>query len=200
MSSLNDFCTQRPNLTRPIINTIRFDKDVTKPPTKFDLNEFTAPFQQIVETYAIPRYKEMNPAPFTAATFPFLFGVMFGDACHGLIFFLFGLYLLMRSDDFKARGGTYEILAKLRYMIALCGFFSLYNGLIYNDFASLPLIAADSCFELKHSTDPHKPEYFERKPNCLYPFGIDWVWYMSSNDIPFMNSFKMKVAIILGVL
>jgi V-type H+-transporting ATPase subunit a len=29
-----------------------------------------------VDTYGVPRYREANPALFTAATFPFLFAVM----------------------------------------------------------------------------------------------------------------------------
>ena len=198
MHQLNQFCDQQSNAIRPIIQAIKVDLKKVKPPTKFDLNEFTEPFQAIVETYAIPKYKEINPAVFTAATFPFLFGVMFGDACHGLIFFLFGLYLLIRGRDFKARGGAYKVLASLRYLIAMMGFFSLYNGIIYNDFASLPLISTESCYTIQNEHEKH--ESFERSKDCVYPVGIDWVWYMASNEIPFMNSFKMKVAIILGVL
>jgi V-type H+-transporting ATPase subunit a len=37
----------------------------SKPPTYFRLNEFTAPFQEIVDTYGTPSYKEANPAFFT---------------------------------------------------------------------------------------------------------------------------------------
>ncbi len=49
------------------------------PPTFFRVNKFTDPFQSIVNTYGWPRYKEANPGLFTIFTFPFLFGVMYGD-------------------------------------------------------------------------------------------------------------------------
>ena len=200
---LMQYCSSKPNITKPIVQTIKFDPSITKPPSKFDLNEFTAPFQQIVDTYAIPKYKEINPAVFTAGSFPFLFGVMFGDACHGLIILVFGLYLLFRSDEFKRRGGVYSVLASLRYLVTLLGFFSFYNGLIYNDFASLPLIVFPSCYNTNNPLpmpDGTGDFYYPRNTDCIYPFGIDWVWYMTKNDIPFLNSFKMKVAIILGVI
>jgi V-type H+-transporting ATPase subunit a len=37
----------------------------------------------IINTYGVPRYREINPAVFTVASFPILFGVMFGDVGHG---------------------------------------------------------------------------------------------------------------------
>jgi len=47
-----------------------------------------------VDTYGVPSYKEINPAIFTQVTFPFLFGVMFGDIGHGLLILIPSLIML----------------------------------------------------------------------------------------------------------
>jgi len=35
--------------------------------------------------------------------------------------------------------------------------------------------------------------------DCVYPLGVDPVWYMAKNELTYMNSLKMKIAVILGV-
>jgi V-type H+-transporting ATPase subunit a len=54
-------------------------------------------------------YKEVNPAIFAQVTFPFLFGVMFGDMGHGTLLLIFGLGLVFGAD--KLKGGPMEALA-----------------------------------------------------------------------------------------
>ena len=46
------------------------------PPTAFSLHRMMQPYQDLVSTYGVPRYQEINPGIFTVVTFPFLFGVM----------------------------------------------------------------------------------------------------------------------------
>jgi V-type H+-transporting ATPase subunit a len=47
-----------------------------------------------VDTYGVPRYGEVNPGFFTSVTFPYEFGIMFGDIGHGGVLLLFGSVLL----------------------------------------------------------------------------------------------------------
>jgi vacuolar-type H+-ATPase subunit I/STV1 len=72
-------------------------------PTHFTVNKYTYAFQEFVNTYGIPRYREANPALFTAATFPFLFGVMYGDIGHGGLLALAGLYLIATEANATRR-------------------------------------------------------------------------------------------------
>ena len=81
------------------VDPIQFSK--ITPPTSFSLNVFTEPSQDIVDMYGIPSYKEINPALFTTVTFPFLFGMMFGDIGHGFMLTL-GTLLMFAYGHFAA--------------------------------------------------------------------------------------------------
>ena len=88
-----------------------------------------------------------------------------------------------------------EYIFKLRYLFVLVGVFSLYSGFVYNDFLSIMPNFFESCWQKGEGG-----ETFDRVEGCVYPFGFDWRWSESSNSIEFFNSFKMKFAIIIGVI
>lgn len=178
------------------------------PPTLFRTNDFTQPFQTIVETFSIPRYKEINPALVTTVTFPFLFGLMFGDVAHGLALFLIAVYVasskMYKSKDLRP-------LYKIRYLLLLMGFFSVYCGFIYNDFLGVKMYNYRSCYDEGHSAPEHNlstsnntttetREIMIKRSQCTYPVGFDHVWGFAKNEITFENSFKMKFSIIVGFL
>lgn len=162
-----------------------------KKPTHIKTNEFTYAFQEIINLYGVPTYGEINPGYFTIVTFPFLFGVMFGDIGHGLLLFLFGSYLCLFHDKIKNdEKNKIKFALKFRYFVLLLGFFSLFCGLIYNDFLSIPLNFFGSCYS----------DSLVKKENCVYLFGFDPKWYVAENELSFFNSFKMKISVIIGVL
>jgi len=179
------------------------------PPTHFTTNKFTYGYQEFVNTYGIPRYREANPALFTAATFPFLFGVMYGDIGHGSFLFAGGLYLLWneKANDKAKLGELTEGLHGGRYMIVMMGFFAVYAGFVYNDMFALGLnlfksryyFAGQDYNEVAEGTVAVAiADYGD--PETVYPFGLDPIWHVSSNELLFFNSFKMKLSVILGIL
>ena len=186
MAQLND------QILLPEFSDLEID---SQPPTFFKINEFTYAFQEVVNTYGIPRYKEANPGLFSIVSFPFLFGVMFGDIGHGTLIFILSCYMCLNKDNIMQGDSLLKQGIKYRYFLLLMGFFSLFCGLMYNDMMALPLSFFSSCY----NTD-YKTLETTRKPNCVYPVGIDPKWYAATNDLSFLNSFKMKWSVIIGVL
>ncbi|GFO38895.1 V-type proton ATPase subunit a [Plakobranchus ocellatus] len=179
------------------------------PPTYYSCNKFVKGFQNIIDAYGIATYGEVNPAPYTIITFPFLFAVMFGDAGHGVILFLFGLYLCIKEKELAAKKINNEIFTTFfggRYIIMMMGLFSVYTGLVYNDVFSKSLNIFGSNWKPNYDPD-HFPlsdkltldPITMNENGTAYFFGVDPVWQSASNKIQFMNSLKMKMAIILGV-
>lgn len=186
------------------------------PPTLIRTNRFTASFQGIVDAYGVGRYQEVNPAPYTIITFPFLFAVMFGDVGHGLLMFLFALAMVLAEKRPAVKAAQNEIWQTFfggRYLLLLMGLFSVYTGFIYNEcfsrattiFPSGWSVAAmaeqsgwSDAFLAQHpmlTLDPNVTGVFLGP----YPFGIDPVWSLATNHLSFLNSFKMKMSVILGV-
>ena len=173
--------------------SLNLDNSTTKPPTYIKTNEFTWVFQEIVNTYGTPRYQEINPALFAIVTFPFLFGVMFGDIGHGFALFLFGAYLCLQKDEMIRSKSILVPALKVRYLVLLMGIFAFYCGWMYNDFLSLSFPVFGSCYKNGHD------EKAIRKAGCTYPFGLDPKWYVATNELSFVNSLKMKLSVILGI-
>ncbi|XP_071860601.1 V-type ATPase subunit a family protein Vha100-1 isoform X1 [Bombus fervidus] len=192
----------------PILNRMATFED---PPTYNRTNKFTKGFQALVDAYGVASYREMNPSPYTIITFPFLFAVMFGDTGHGLIMFLFGGWMVLKEKPLAAKKSDNEIWNIFfggRYIIFLMGLFSMYTGLIYNDIFSKSLNIFGSYWKINYNIstiitnkelqlNPSDTEQYLQIP---YPLGMDPVWQLAENKIIFLNSYKMKISIIFGVI
>jgi vacuolar-type H+-ATPase subunit I/STV1 len=122
-------------------SVINIVKTKEMPPTYFQTNKLTKGFQNIVDAYGCAKYQEMNPAVFTVITFPFLFGVMFGDIGHGFMMTMAAALLCMFEGKLSkyADDEMFGTLYHGRYCILLMGVFAIYSGFIYNELFSVPL-------------------------------------------------------------
>ncbi|VDK68387.1 unnamed protein product [Litomosoides sigmodontis] len=185
------------------------------PPTYFRVNKFTKVFQSIVNSYSTATYREVNPAPWTIITFPFLFAVMFGDAGHGLVMFLVGFVFILLENKIETNDEIMGTFYRGRYIILLMGLFSIYTGLIYNDFYSRSINLFGSSwhnpykvnsFNLTRNEETAQsdltlpPQYAYDRDKGPYVFGLDPIWNLAENRLTFTNSMKMKISIILGII
>ena len=87
---------------------------------------FIRPFELITKMYGVPSYSEIDPTPFLAFTFPFLFGLMFGDIGHGMILIISGI---LGGIIFRKRN-----VGKFSWIIFYCGIGAALGGLLYGEF------------------------------------------------------------------
>nr|XP_061805963.1 V-type proton ATPase 116 kDa subunit a 1-like isoform X6 [Nerophis lumbriciformis] len=190
------------------------------PPTYNKTNKLTSGFQNIVDAYGIGSYREINPAPYTIITFPFLFAVMFGDLGHGVLMTCAALYLVLRESRLIAQKNDNEMFSMVfagRYIILMMGIFSIYTGIIYNDCFSKSLNVFGSGWSVRPMFDARVGgnwttetlqgnKVLQLDPAIAgvfkgpYPIGIDPIWNIATNKLTFLNSFKMKMSVILGVI
>lgn len=134
---------------------------------------------------------------------------MFGDCGHGIIMFMFGLYMVLfekKLSTKKIDNEIWNIFFAGRYIILLMGLFSIYTGAIYNDVFSKSVNIFGSSWAIGYnkSTLLSNPA-LQLNPSSdytqlPYPVGLDPAWQLAENKIIFLNTYKMKMSIIFGVI
>ena len=203
------------------------------PPTFFRNTKYTKGTQAIVDAYGMANYQEFNPAVFSVITFPFLFGVMFGDIGHGIMMAMAGALVCMYEDKLAhlASDEMFGTIYKGRYNIFLMGVFATYSGFIYNEIFAVPseMFGSTSWCSGEMTDDMQCQNYPGTNPEGMtqkwlrtnidqawdfkngvstgeevtwnvYPFGTDPGFAHTGNKLNSVNSFKMKFAIIAGVV
>jgi V-type H+-transporting ATPase subunit a len=143
---------------------------------------------------------------------------MFGDMGHGSVLFSIASILVLFAN--KIRSPKTQGLLSARYLLLLMGMMSTFAGLIYNEYFAIPTNIFGSCYDFNNPIPLSKMtgnatissnstkivstqnlEYWPRRNNkCVYPFGQDPVWSAAVNKLTFVNSIKMKMSVIFGVL
>jgi V-type H+-transporting ATPase subunit a len=90
--------------------------------------------------------------------------------------------------------------------LTMMGFCAVYAGLMYNDCFSLGLNLFGSRWEFDGQEYGSVEDGAVAVPTAdygsdesVYPFGLDPVWHVTSNELLFFNSFKMKMSVIFGI-
>ena len=126
---------------------------------------------------------------------------MFGDVGHGLINTICSMLLIIFEKKLSnIHNDMFTLIFAGRYVIFLMSIFSIIVGLIYNDFFALGF----NCFKTKYeylSTTKDGTTVIGYTPtkNTVYNFGLDSIWHWSTNSMVFVNSFKMKMSVVVGV-
>jgi len=171
------------------------------PPTFFQTNDYTEVFDSVVESYGVATYGEVSPASLSVITFPFLFAIMFGDGGHAILLLIVSTVMCIIYPKLRGKpmNEIVDLLMSGRYLLVLMALFSIYTGLIYNDFFSVSIPFFKNSYTQENGDECiyHEPCV---KLNNTYPFGLDYIWRRSENELYLSNSLKMKLSIVFGVV
>ena len=98
-----------------------------KVPVRLTRSKFAGAFNRMIFSYGSPVYGTVDPTPFVAVFFTLLFGIMFGDAGQGLVFFIAGI--LMARNVVKVGGWN-----KFAPIFIGIGISSMIMGLLTGEF------------------------------------------------------------------
>jgi V/A-type H+-transporting ATPase subunit I len=97
-------------------------------------------FELLVNTYARPRYEEIDPTILIAVTFPLLYGAMYGDVGHGLVLAAFGALVASRAVP-ALRGA-----ARLGGLLVACGLSGMIFGFLFGSIFGFEDVLPNSPF------------------------------------------------------
>lgn len=97
------------------------------PPVKLETPRFLKPFEKVITDFSVPAYGTLNPAYIVSITFMLMFGLMFGDAGHGAVLLLTGIF----GSIFTRKKEQPHVLFRL---LIWCGTAAVFFGVLFGSY------------------------------------------------------------------
>ena len=111
------------------------DLDDPDVPIILENNSIVEPFESVVETYALPKYNEIDPSLLVAIFYTIFTGFMIGDLGYGLLGVIGTVVMLKMKDLTKSS----EKMVKLFFAISLSAcFFGILFGSVFGGIIEVP--------------------------------------------------------------
>ncbi len=115
-------------------------------PVEYDNPKVVRPLQEIMNLYARPRYKELDPTALIFISFPLFYGMILGDIGYALILLTLALVIkkTVKSDAVKP----------LMNILIYCQISTFLFGILYGEFLGFPLASLVSHGEIQAGLIP----------------------------------------------
>ncbi len=100
------------------------------------------PFELLIDTFATPKYREIDPASVIFITFPLFYGIMLGDVGYGIIVSALALFI---KNKFKTGA-----LNSLGMILLFSGVLSVFFGIIFGEFFGFPIFNMEVHNHIEH--------------------------------------------------
>ncbi len=111
------------------------DKDDENVPIILKNNKLIEPFESVVDTYALPKYNELDPTPLIAPFYAIYTGFMIGDLGYGLLGVLGCLFALKKLNLNK---GARKMVKLVLWMGISASVFGLIFGSVFGGIIPMP--------------------------------------------------------------
>jgi V/A-type H+-transporting ATPase subunit I len=124
--------------SKGLVQLVKLEEEVNEEeiPIELDNPGHVKPFELLIDTFATPKYSEIDPSVILFITFPLFYGIMLGDVGYGIIVAAMAFVI---KNKFKIGG-----LNALALILLMSGVMSIIFGVIYGEFFGLPLFNMES--------------------------------------------------------